>query len=139
MVAVLVLATACGTASSTTGGTTSETSNPTSSGTSKAMSSGVKGVTTAGPACPAQAAENPCLDRAVPASITITRVGSSEPTASVVTGRDGRFRLDLTPGRYVLTARLVGSSPLAMVQRRDVTVTADSYRAMEIRFDSGIR
>lgn len=101
--------------------------------------SGIRGVTSVGPACPVQVVERPCPDHPLKAVVSITRSGSKHVVESVTTGSDGRFSFTLAPGRYLLIGRPQERLPISGVQQRSVTVQRGTYSRLTLRFDSGIR
>ena len=52
-------------------------------------------------------------------------------------GRNGRFTLHLTPGRYLV--RVSVPAPLGRTQPSVVSMTAHRFTALTLRVDSGIR
>jgi hypothetical protein len=101
--------------------------------------SGVQGQTVVDGDCPVLRADSPCPDRPQPAKITVTRSGSPEVVTSVQTDEQGRFRVPLTPGNYVLHAVNTANAMLPRAPVTPVTVDPGSFRQVRIRFDSGIR
>jgi hypothetical protein len=119
----------------TTAACGSQTASPTS------LDSGVTGLVHLGPTCPVVQEGQPCDD--VPAAdveVTVARQlpGEAYAAGKVVargrTGADGRFRIDVAPGAYVVTAQAGMSCELM-----DVTVTADTYALVDVPCDTGIR
>jgi hypothetical protein len=107
----------------------------------QALDSGVQGVTMVGPTCPAQQENAACPDRPLAdANLHVTRQGSA---AMVATGRsdaDGRFRIPLAPGAYVLhPANPSGSAVPPSAPARPFSVDPHAYTELTVRFDSGIR
>ena len=64
--------------------------------------SGVRGRVFIGPLCPVVQEGVPCPDAPFEASIRIRRE-SGKAVKTVRSGKDGRFRVNLAPGRYVLS------------------------------------
>lgn len=94
-----------------------------------------------GPQCPVETADDPCDDRpAVGVEVTVAeRVPGDSPTAgravaNGVTNADGVFRIAVAPGEYVVTAE-AGMS----CEQLDAHVVADSFVAVDIPCDTGIR
>jgi hypothetical protein len=108
--------------------------------------SGVSGLVSLGPQCPVETSPpgdgaNPCAD--VPAAhirVTVSKqapgeaYGAGEPVATTETDADGRFRIALDPGDYVVTAD-AGMSCEFM----DATVTNGTYTEVQVPCDTGIR
>jgi carboxypeptidase family protein len=126
IVVVLGLATACG--------------NGVAPSREPPPDSGVRGLTKVDGGCPVVRAGDPCRDKAMPATVIATRLGrDSAPTATVHSGKDGRFVIRLAPGRYRLVARAVGLLPAEQHLRQVVVVRSGSFSTVGFRFDSGIR
>src|SRR4051794_36236506 len=53
------------------------------------------------------------------ADITVQRTGSSQVVAEIRSGQDGRFRVELEPGTYRLTARNILSAPVPIARPVD--------------------
>ncbi len=103
--------------------------------------SGILGVVHLGPTCPVENQTRPCEDRPARGStVTIARVypsGSSaglRVVARTTTDRAGRYRIELRPGTYVVTAD-AGMSCTRMTRR----VTSGAYAETDVRCDTGIR
>jgi len=99
--------------------------------------SGISGVTLLD-ACPVEPIDPPCAIRPFSARVSITEASSATLVTTIVSGSDGRFRVALKPGRYVLRpATATGALP------RSVPVVVDvqpgKYASVTVRFDSGIR
>ncbi len=99
--------------------------------------SGVEGIVLIGPMCPVEREGSPCPDRPLAATIVVTRDG--EEVTTVKSGEDGRFRVVLEPGEYVLEP--VGPSPGSPPTARHVPVTVKphAFTQVTVSFDSGIR
>jgi hypothetical protein len=98
--------------------------------------SGIEGRALAGPQCPVMVEGSPCPD--LPWEGTVVAAGpSSGDEFTVETGADGRFRLPLAPGTYVLSIRAGSSPPSAKPQT--VVVEPGSFADVVISVDTGIR
>lgn len=99
--------------------------------------SGVEGQALVGPACPGPVrSDRPCSDR--PLQTTLAVLDASEQlVARVDTDADGRFRISLPPGQYMLRPELAARFPFASPV--DVVVAEGQYTYTEIHFDSGMR
>ncbi len=101
--------------------------------------SGVQGLVTLGPRCPAQEEGQDCPDRPYSTRLVVRHSESGDTVATISSGEDGRFRLSLDPGDYILipeSAQLV-HEPRA--QPLPFTVRPGEYTQVEMRFDSGAR
>ena len=99
------------------------------------IASGIEGLVTIGPISPV---EQPGVPNERPYQATIVVKNDNEKTvATVDSGSDGRFRLELEPGDYVLEPQSPGQMPHA--QPMEVTVQAHQFTKVTISYDSGIR
>jgi hypothetical protein len=89
-----------------------------------------------GPQCPVQTPDNPCPDEPYEAWIRI-RTDSGGLVTRVRSGDDGRFRVGLRPGRYVLDPE--SGNPFPSAGEVDIEVREGSYAEVTIVFDTGIR
>jgi hypothetical protein len=102
------------------------------------VDSGVSGLVTIGPTCPVERPGDPsCRDRPYRASLEVVRRKSHVFVKGFASKGDGRFRVHLAPGRYLIEqerpGRLPSLAPLA------VRVRAHRFTRVAIQFDSGIR
>lgn len=97
--------------------------------------SGIRGLVTIGPISPVQREGEPA-DAPFSARIVIKRAGDGT-VAEVESGPDGRFSVNLAPGRYVLEPESTSVMPFA--QPQDVTVDAHRFTEVNVQYDSGIR
>ncbi len=94
-----------------------------------------------GPTCPVEAEGQPCEDSpATDVAVTVHEPSGSDPTtpgeavADGRTGDDGRFRIDLDPGDYLVTAEAgMYCEPVP------VAVVAGEYAEVDVHCDTGIR
>ena len=98
--------------------------------------SGIEGRVVIGPTCPVVVAENPCLDRPYPATITVL-ASTGEFVTRIVSQADGTFRLSLAPGTYILQGESNGAYPRA--PRAEVTIEGGNYAHVTLAYDTGIR
>jgi hypothetical protein len=106
-----------------------------------AITSGVTGLVQLGPQCPVEIEGQPCDDQpAAGVEVTVSKqapgeaYGAGEPVAHGTTDDEGRFRIDVGPGEYVVTAQ-AGMSCEFM----DVRVTDGDYATVDVPCDTGIR
>jgi hypothetical protein len=112
-----------------------------SSSGDKEPDSGVTGVVSLGPQCPVEHPGEECDDEPA-AGVTVTvseqqpgeAYGAGPAIATGVTDEDGRFRIALVPGDYVVTSD-AGMSCEFM----DAHVTAGAFTEVPVPCDTGIR
>jgi len=103
--------------------------------------SGVSGMVHLGPTCPVETEESPCPDQpAKDVAVTVHEqlpgeaYGGGPVVARGTTDERGRFRIEVDPGSYVVTAE-AGMSCEFM----DVQVEEDSWATVDVPCDTGIR
>ncbi len=97
--------------------------------------SGIAGLVTIGPVSPV---EQPGVTNEAPYQATIVvRNADGDAVATVESGKDGRFTVNLAPGAYVLEPQSPGSLPFAEPQ--EVTVEPHRFTEVTVPYDSGIR
>ena len=146
----LVFLTACGgygVSGSQSSGASSPAATPAASSSGTAgVDSGVSGEVVLGPVQPVQQIGAPntvpvaaeVQVRAAPAAAKgQTTAAPSSLIATVATGADGKFRIALAPGSYLLTPVSATSqvSGIAVL----VTITAHAYTSVVLQIDTGIR
>jgi hypothetical protein len=101
--------------------------------------SGVEGRVTIGPACPVMEEGVPCPDRPFQAELTLRYLGSGDVAAVVASDAEGRFRVELPPGLYIVDPGqpLLVTDPKA--EPDTVEVEAGRFAQVVVRFDSGVR
>lgn len=103
--------------------------------------SGVRGTVHLGPQCPVEQEGVPCEDQPA-AGVTVTvseqlpgeAYAAGEPVARATTDDQGRFRIPVPPGEYVVTADAGMSCELM-----DVRVADGSFSRVDVPCDTGIR
>lgn len=100
--------------------------------------SGIAGLVLIGPQCPVVQEGEPCPDEPFEAELRV-RAGSDDDVLTTRSGPDGRFRLPLAPGHYVVepVAPNPGAPPQAGLI--EVEVLPHAYAELTIVYDSGIR
>ena len=99
--------------------------------------SGIEGITEADPQCPISTPDNPCPPKPVSKTIAVNSDGGRE-VARVTSGIDGRFRISLPAGIYVITEVLAGAGPPSLKPLR-VVVPPATFVRVAVLFDTGIR
>ncbi len=97
---------------------------------------GIEGIALLGPLCPVVSEDDPCPDRPYQASIDV-RTASGKRVTRVRTGEDGRFRVGLRPGSYVLDPQ--SGDPFPVASEQEVEVVAGVYTEVVVSYDTGIR
>jgi hypothetical protein len=108
----------------------------------RAPDSGIAGRIVAGPTCPVQSVppQPGCAPRPIRATLRIRRVGSAGPGASLASGVNGRFRIALHAGTYVVVALARAGSPFPRPPAASrVKVDAGRFTFVTITYDTGIR
>lgn len=109
-----------------------------SDGGDEASSSGVRGQVLLGPTCPVVQEGSPCPDEPV-GGVEVRALTDGEAIAQTTSGGDGRFELELPPGRYTLEAVVGPDGPGMFGKPVAVTVTAGAFIEVVVPVDSGIR
>jgi hypothetical protein len=101
---------------------------------------GIEGKVVIGPMCPVERIDQPCPDKPLEAYIEIQGPDDQDDKRRIRSGKDGRFRIDLAPGKYKLTpiSPNPGAPPRAPGPQ-SVTVESGKYTQVTIKYDSGIR
>jgi hypothetical protein len=102
-----------------------------------AAGSGVEGTVAASPTCPVERADQPCPPRPVETEVRLVR-GDGTVAARARSGADGRWRVEVAPGRYRLEADYPagpgrGCTPI------EVTVEKGRFTPADVSCDTGIR
>ena len=100
--------------------------------------SGIRGRVFIGPLCPVVQEGVPCPDAPYQASIRVKRE-SGDVVATIRSGKDGRFRINLASGRYVLEPLSPNAGAPPYAGPLTVRVRAHAFTRVRIAFDSGIR
>jgi hypothetical protein len=108
-------------------------------GDEAASSSGVRGQVLLGPTCPVEQEGSPCPDEPV-GGVEVRALTDREAIAQTTSGEDGRFELELPPGRYTLEAVVAADGGPGMFAKPvAVTVTGGTFVEVVVPVDSGIR
>ena len=99
--------------------------------------SGVRGEVVAGPECPVEQIGSPCPDLPFTGTVRASTLDGSV-VAEVETDRQGRFRIPLEPGSYVVDVVLAGGGP-ATATPEPVRVEEGRFTTVDLVVDSGIR
>ena len=102
------------------------------------LNSGIQGQVLIGPTCPVVREGLDCADKPYQATLTVLTSNGKRVT-QFQTGRDGKFRLSLTPGDYILHPETPQGKPLPRAPEQPFTVTEGNYTSLAVTYDSGIR
>jgi hypothetical protein len=97
---------------------------------------GIIGLVLLGPTCPVQTSDPSCEDRPYSGWLTVTH-SSGQKVTRIQSNAEGRFRVGLRPGRYVVTPD--SGDPFPRGEPEDVEVVAGTFSPVTLRLDSGIR
>lgn len=100
------------------------------------VDSGIRGKVTYGPTCPVERPGETC-ERPYDAKLRIRSRSTMKVVATLRSGKDGRFRVRLRPGRYVVEP--VSGNPYPRAKSVPATVHAHKFTRITVAFDSGIR
>jgi hypothetical protein len=98
--------------------------------------SGVEGQVFIGPLCPVVQEGQECPDKPYQATLIINNSNGRE-IVKIQTDADGRFKIPLEPGEYILHPESANVMPFASEQT--FTVEADTFTQITVNYDSGIR
>ena len=97
---------------------------------------GIEGLVLLGPMCPVSQPDNPCPDQPYQAWIDVRDAGGGNVTR-VRSDANGRFRVGLEAGSYVLHPE--SGDPLPRAADQQVDVKPGAYTSVTVSFDTGIR
>ncbi len=103
--------------------------------------SGIRGTVVLGPTCPV--GQDPGANDPVPcltpyAASMVVLDSESARVATIASGPDGKFQVDLPPGEYVVTPA-TGPDTYPIAQPVSVVVSTGQYAEVQINYDTGIR
>jgi hypothetical protein len=98
--------------------------------------SGIQGQVLIGPTCPVVREGEECQDQPYQATLTVNNP-TGERIVQIQTEEDGRFKIPLQPGEYILHPESPNVLPFAGDQR--VLVETGKFTQIIVNFDSGIR
>jgi len=104
--------------------------------TSTPIDSGVEGQVFIGPLCPVMQQGQECPDQPYQATLTVNNSNGRE-IVKVQTDEQGRFKIPLEPGEYILHPESPNVMPFASEQT--FTVEAGTFTQITVNYDSGIR
>jgi hypothetical protein len=100
------------------------------------LDSGVEGQVLIGPICPVVQEGQECPDQPYQAVFTVTSL-KGERIVQIQTGTDGKFKIPLPPGEYILHPESPNAMPFALEQ--PFAVEEGMFTQVVVSYDSGIR
>ena len=104
--------------------------------TPQPFDSGIEGLVKIGPMCPVMQEDVPCPDQPYQATLTVLTLNGEE-IAQFQTDENGRFRVELAAGDYILHPESPNGLPFAADM--PFKVNEHTFTQLEIIYDSGIR
>jgi hypothetical protein len=98
--------------------------------------SGVEGQVLIGPMCPVVQVGQPCPDQPYQTKLTVNGQDGKRIT-QVQTDQQGRFKISLKPGQYILHPESPNVMPFTAEQ--SFSVAAGQFTQITVNYDSGIR
>jgi hypothetical protein len=99
---------------------------------------GIEGQALMGPMCPVLREGQECPDQPYQATIVV-RDSSGGLVVRFETDADGRFRLPLAPGEYLLQPEPPEGMPFPFADEMPVSVQPGAFTRIMVLYDSGIR
>jgi hypothetical protein len=100
------------------------------------IDSGLEGQVFIGPVCPVVQQGQECPDQPYQATLTVNNSNGRE-IAKVQTDEQGRFKIPLEPGEYILHPE--SPNVMSTASEQNFTVEAGKFTQITITYDSGIR
>jgi hypothetical protein len=91
------------------------------------------------PTCPVEMEASPCPPRPVQGTVRVLAASPGNPPVTTFRSeRDGRFRVALDPGEYLLLPEIAGTGALS-ARPVPVTVEPGAFAQVDVFLDTGIR
>ena len=97
--------------------------------------SGIEGQVFIGPTCPVVREGEACPDKPYQATLTVNNP-KGDRIVQIQTGTDGRFKISLWPGEYILHPE---SENITFADDQAITVQSGMFTQVIVNYDSGIR
>jgi hypothetical protein len=88
--------------------------------------------------CPVVRQGQECPDQPYQA-VLIIQTAAGRKITQITTGTDGKFRLSLAPGTYILHPQAPQNSPIPFAFEQTFSVVTGQFTHIDVVFDSGIR
>jgi len=102
----------------------------------QAIDSGVEGQVFIGPLCPVVQIGQECPDQPYQAVLTVNNL-KGKRIVQIQTDEEGRFKIPLEPGEYILHPESPNALPFA--QEQEFKVEDGKFTHLKVIYDSGIR
>ena len=112
---------------------------PAATATRLAVHSAIEGYVTIGPTCPVEREDQACDDAPYAVDIIIRSEDTGGETARVRSGADGRFRVAVPAGRYIVAGQSPSPGAPPQAGEETVEVLPGQVAQVFIVYDSGIR
>jgi hypothetical protein len=99
---------------------------------------GIEGQVLIGPICPVVKSGQECPDQPYQATLMILTSGGRKVT-QFTTDANGRFRLPLAPGSFILRPQTPDNQPMPSASEQTFSVVEGQFTRLKISYDSGIR
>ena len=100
--------------------------------------SGVQGTVWIGPVSPVQKEGDP-NEKPYPDARILVKDAAGKTVATIVSGKDGSYRVALDPGTYTISPQSPEGSPLPRGTDATVVVVQGVFTPLDLHYDSGIR
>ena len=100
---------------------------------------GIEGQVHIGPTCPVVQQGKECTDKPYQATLTVLDSSGAREIARFQTDTEGRFRLPLAPGNYILHPETPENIPMPIAPEQNFIVTDGQFTQIIVTYDSGIR
>jgi hypothetical protein len=101
-------------------------------------SSGIYGQVSIGPMCPVVKIDEPCPDKPYQATLSVLTT-SGDLVTRFTTDTDGKFKVSLVPGEYILRPETPENMALPIAQEQPFNVISGQFTELNVSYDSGIR
>ena len=100
--------------------------------------SGIEGIATIAPVRPGPIRVGEPDSAPYPTDLIVVTEGEGREVARFKTGEDGKFRIPLPPGNYIIKPPQQARR-MPRGEEKSVTVLPGKFAKVEVRFDSGMR